>query len=623
MLKVDGIGIKGMKTKVPVIIIGILLILIAVPFFLPSAVYKNIIETKLEETTGLDFDFENGFSFSLLPTIRLDAKDVLFSGKIGQDVQVVGTIQSIHLDMQFWKFLSGDINVDNFLIAEPKITIEGDFTPYIPDWVRTNLSASRKNEIRYIEILQHFIEDSIFKTARVEEARFLWKKAPGTTVDIEKATLDIAKPAHNKDFSVQGNAYVNKRTLDIKIRLERPDDFLRGYRSKMTLAIDSAPIRIDYNGSAAKRQTFVSQGNLRVDIPSLFEFCNWFTDKNKCADKQGNLLILSDLKIRDQRLQIEDASYTQSPFSAKARGVIDFKTVKPEITGTITIPGHALSGLKPDFDHLRTIDLNQFFLDTFRANVDVLYGGYKLSTGEIIKPKLKIRHEDGRLSLSVDQLHLLGGLANARVRWHKGLENGYMDARIDLSSINLEKLQKELTQQVNLLGALNSSIEIQSEGSTLVALMETATIRGDFSVLDGSITNEKIASALNARPSEQFDFAELKGRVQGNRGQLVSENLSFVAPSVNVDGRMTFDFINNALTLTLNSVTQTKEGPSNGYIQIDGPLNDLSLATSKGEKTSLEGERGLLSGLLPYEEENEQPALGDEEFVIEETDLLD
>lgn len=623
MLKVDGIGIKGIKTKVPVIIIGILLIFIAIPFLLPSGVYKNLIETKLEETTGLDFDFNNGFSFSLLPTIRLDAKDVLFNGKIGQDVQVVGTIQSVHLDMQLWKFLSGDINVDNFLIAEPKITIEGDFTPYIPDWVRTNLSASRKNEIRYIEILQHFIEDSIFKTARVEEARFLWKKAPGTTVDIEKATLDIAKPAHNKDFSITGNAYVNKRTLDIKIRLEQPDDFLRGYRSKMTLAIDSAPIRIDYNGSAAKRQTFVSQGNLRVDIPSLFDFCNWFTDKNKCADKQGNLLILSDLKIRDQRLQIEDASYTQSPFSAKARGVVDFKTVKPEITGTITIPGHALSGLTPDFDHLRTLDLNQFFLDTFRANVDVLYGGYKLSSGEIIKPKLKIRHEDGRLSLSVDQLHLLGGLASARVRWHKGLENGYMDARIDLSSINLEKLQKELDQQVNLLGALNTSIEIQSEGSTLVALMETANIRGDFSVLDGSITNPKIASALNARPSEQFDFAELKGRVQGNRGQLVSENLSFVAPSVSVDGRMTFDFINNALTLTLNSITQTKEGPSNGYIQIDGPLNDLSLATSKGEKTSLGGGRGLLSGLLPYEEENEQPALGDEEFVIEETDLLD
>ncbi len=623
MLKVDGIGIKGMKTKVPVIIIGILLIFTAIPFLLPSGVYKKLIETKLEETTGLDFDFNNGFSFSLLPTIRLDAKDVLFNGKIGQDVQVVGTIQSVHLDMQLWKFLSGDINVDNFLIAEPKITIEGDFTPYIPDWVRTNLSASRKNEIRYIEILQHFIEDSIFKTARVEEARFLWKKTPGTTVDIEKATLDITKPAHNKDFSITGNAYVNKRTLDIKIRLEQPDDFLRGYRSKMTLAIDSAPIRIDYNGSAAKRQTFVSQGNLRVDIPSLFDFCNWFTDKNKCADKQGNLLILSDLKIRDQRLQIEDASYTQSPFSAKARGVVDFKTLKPEITGTITIPGHALSGLKPDFDHLRTLDLNQFFLDTFRANVDVLYGGYKLSSGEIIKPKLKIRHEDGRLSLSVDQLHLLGGLASARVRWHKGLENGYMDARIDLSSINLEKLQKELDQQVNLLGALNTSIEIQSEGSTLVALMETANIRGDFSVLDGSITNPKIARALNARPSEQFDFAELKGRVQGNRGQLVSENLSFVAPSVSVDGRMTFDFINNALTLTLNSITQTKEGPSNGYIQIDGPLNDLSLATSKGEKTSLGVGRGLLSGLLPYEEENEQPALGDEEFVIEETDLLD
>lgn len=104
---------------------------------------------------------------------------------------------------------------------------------------------------------------------------------------------------------------------------------------------------------------------------------------------------------------------------------------------------------------------------------------------------------------------------------------------------------------------------------------------------------------------------------------MISENLSFVAPSVNVNGRMNYDFINNALKLTLNSVTQTKEGPSNGYIQIDGPLDDLSLETSKGKKVSLVGERGLLSGLLPYEEENQQPALGDEEFVIEETDLLD
>ena len=78
MFKVDGVGIKGIKIKLPVIIIGILLILIAVPFLLPSAVYKNFIETKLEEATGLDFDFENSFSFSLLPTIRLDTKDVLF-----------------------------------------------------------------------------------------------------------------------------------------------------------------------------------------------------------------------------------------------------------------------------------------------------------------------------------------------------------------------------------------------------------------------------------------------------------------------------------------------------------------------------------------------------------------
>jgi AsmA protein len=611
------------KSKIPLLVIGVFLILIAVPFLLPNAIYKDAVESKLEEATGLDFNLDKGFQFSLLPSIRLDANDVFFNGQVAQGVQVVGSIQSVHLDMQFWQFLRGNINLDNFLMVEPKVTIDGDFSPYLPDWIRTRLSASRKDEIRYVEILRHFIEDSILKEAKIEEGSFLWKKNAHTSIDIQKATLDILKPAHNKDLSIQGNAYVNNRTLDIKVRLERPDDFLRGYRSKMSFNIDSSPMQVEYIGSAAKRQTFVSQGDLRVEIPSLYDFCSWFSESTECDKKEGNLLLVSALKIRDQRLQIENANYTQSPFSAKLNGAIDFKTSKPEVTGTIQIPSMGVSKNTFSADQLRKLDLNDLLLDTFRANVDVLYEGHELASGEILKPKLKIRLEEGRLSLSIDQLKVFGGLVSARMRWHNGLENGYMDTRLDLSSIDLGRVQKEIKYDAHLQGALNTSIEIQSEGATSVALMETATIRGDFSILDGSIIGHDIASALNGQTSNSFDFTELKGRIQGNRGQLLSENLTFLAPSVNVSGTVNFDFLNNALNINLNSLNDVSEPPQHNFVQITGPLNDLVLKTSLNGEKAFQQDKGLLSGLLPYDEENKEPALGNQEIVIEETDLLE
>lgn len=623
MFTIDGFEVRWVRSKIPVIILGILLIVLAVPFLLPSSVYLSFIEQELEENTGLEFSFDNTFHISLLPRVHMDARDVMFNGEIAKDVQVVGSLEQFSIDMDFWTLLGGDLHVDDFQVIAPRVTVDGDFTPMIPDWLRIQLSASRKKDIRYSEILQHFFEDSVFKVAKITEGHFLWKRNNQQTIDVERISLDIFKPANGQEFAVEGNAYVNKRTVDLALNLERPDEFLRGYRSALTFKVDSAPLLIEFNGSAAKRQTFVSQGEVRLEVPSVFDFCMWLSAQDSCNQKDGNILLLSDIKLRDQRLQIEQASYVQDPFSAKAEGMIDFKLSKPEIIGTVTLPTRDLDHYLPSFQGFSRLNFNDLFLEAYSANVDVVYQGIRLSAEEVLTPKIKLRVEDGRLSVSTQQLNLFDGLTSGRIRWHKGLEDGYMDARFDLNGMDLKRLQKTLGQDLFMQGALDLSLELQAEGSTIPALLETSTIRGDIAILDGSILEQQAATALSGREVARFDFTEVKGRLQGNRGELISENIRFVAPSVDVSGKMSFDFIDQELDLMLNSNTDTGQGAQNGYVRLNGPLEDIVLSTSLGKAPPKPNKDDLLSGLLPYEEESEDPAFGEREITIEENDLLD
>jgi len=623
MFTIDGFEVRWVRSKIPVIILGILLIALAVPFLLPSSVYQSFIEKKLEENTGLEFSFDSSFHISLLPKIHVDARDIMFNGEVAKGVQIVGSLEKFSVDMEFWPLLGGDLHVDDFQVIAPRVTVDGDFTPMIPDWFRAQLSASRKKDIRYSEVIQHFFEDSVFKVTKITEGHFLWKRNNQQTIDVERIALDIYKPANGQEFTIEGNAYVNNRTVDLNLNLERPDEFLRGYRSALTLQIDSAPLLIEFNGSAAKRQTFVSQGAIRLEVPSVFDFCMWLSAQDSCKQKDGNILLLSDIKLRDQRLQIEQASYVQDPFSAKVEGIIDFKLSKPEVIGTVTLPTRDLDHYLPSVQGFSNLNFNDLFLEAYSANVDVVYQGIRLSAEEILTPRFKVRVEGGRLSISTQQLNLFDGLSSGRIRWHKGLEGGYMDARFDLNGMDLKRLQKTVGQDMFMQGALDLSLELQAEGATIPALLETSTIRGDIAILDGSILNPQAATALSGGEVSRFDFTEVKGRLQGNRGELISENIRFVAPSVDVSGKLSFDFIDQKLDLTLNSNSDTEQAARNGYVRLSGPVENIVLSTSLGKAPPKQTKDDLLSGLLPYEEENKEPTFGEREITIEENDLLD
>ncbi|WP_135078094.1 AsmA-like C-terminal region-containing protein [Terasakiella sp. SH-1] len=621
MFEVDGFEVRFVKSKMPFIAIGLLLILLATPFFLPSVVYQNILENRLEAASGLDVEFEGRFNVTTFPNLIIEAEDIVFSGQVRRNIEIVGAVRKLKADLKILQFLAGNLHLEDFLLVSPKVTINGDFTPLLPEWLRSQLGTARKQDVRYFELIQYFLENSVIENAQISEGSLHWNQKPNKSLTAQKLNIQLNKPKEGKDLKVSSNVYLNERSVDFKLRLQRPDDFLRGFRSRLTLNIDSAPLRVEFIGSAAKRSTFVSQGDLRVDIPSLSDYCNWLAYSDDCPDQATPLLIKTELKLRDQKLQIENAKYIQTPFIFSATGAIDFKPTLPEIMGTVTFPiqpiGHVFST-----SIQRSFNFKDLFLDAFDANVDFKYQGIRLPSGVLIQPRVKATLNDGRLSLNAHNIKAFDGLTNMRFRWYEGVDGGYMDLRIDANNINLEQAQKDLLWDFKMTGTLKTGFEIQSEGASFQQLLQTARTHGDYSILDGSLKHPNVAKALAGEKSTSLEFAEIKGRLDGRHGQINSNEINVIAPSVHISGTGHLDLIKQFLNIRLNSdqMTSATKKQGSGFVRLAGPLNEIQLATSLQELNTPQISDDQHSGLIPIEEKG---PLDTEEIVIEETDLLD
>ncbi|NVK18204.1 MAG: AsmA family protein [Methylocystaceae bacterium] len=606
------------------IFLVILLGLIATPFLLPSSVYQNLLEQQLDKSTGLDFQFKGEFSFSLFPTVILEAENVDFYGTMIGEVETLGSIEKISLELDGLDFLTGDIHVDDFLLYNPRMTINGDFTPHLPDVIRTNLSAARKEDIRYLEVLLHFMEDSVFEKAKLNEGTLQWNKGEDKVITIQKLEVNLEKPSGGKDFTLESNLYINNRSVDLNMRLQRPDDFLRGFRSDLAFQLDSAPLKVDFQGNAARRQSFVAQGDVRLDIPSVYDYCTWFNKREFCEEKSENVLIKSHVKLRDQRLQLEDLLYTHNPSQFSANVAVDFKYALPLITGDLIVPAQTVQANAPSFEKIKKINFENFLFDTFDADVNVKYLGLQLANGETISPNVNLNVNDGRLTVTSDRLNILGGISNVRFRWNKGMDNGVMDLRMDVRAVSIKELQKATGMDLQTNGALNFFFEIQSQGHNLMQFLKTSKVHGEFSILDGHFKQPDVIQSLNGQNLGMFEFAEIKGHFKGERGEVTSDDIKFVAPFVDVEGLANLNMLDRTLTVQLTSTIPPTDGKAahKGYVHIVGPINQLMMRTSANNDKPIIQEKGLHSGLIPNNEKLAEPAI-DGDLVVEETDLLD
>lgn len=629
MFDLDGLDFSWIKSKLLPILGGIVLLVLLIPLLLPSGVYKNLIDRKLESQTGLEFNFVGDYSFSLIPSISFQAENVDFNGTLAKGVDVVGSIESLSFDMNLLDILVGTFVINDIQLISPTLTIDGDFTNQLPQWIHQTLKGARKSDIRYLEIAVSVLENTHVNFAEIIDGSITWNKSPDNTLSVQKLRLYGEKPENGGDLMIDGDAFLNDRAVDLNLRLESPDQFLQGYRSELTFTLDTSPMKVAFNGSAAHRYAFVAQGELSVEVPSLYEYCRWLNAPETCQESRETFELKSTMNLRDQRMQIEKADISLNNKIINAQGTVEFIHAKPEVNAKVSVPQQKFSDFKDHLIELTHLNFEDLLLESFDANVDIMFEQINMSNGDVLRPKINILLNDGRLAISSERLDFLGSLTNVRLRWHKGIDTGYMDLRFNTSALDIAKIQNVFNLNYQMTGALKSSFEIQSLGSEISTMMETARIYGEFSLLDGSFQNPQVIEALSGQQNESLPFAQIKGRFKGDRGQVISQDIEMDVAHVDVEGAASYDFINDVLKIQLNSDIPNPNNPVEtieGYVDVSGKIGALNIRTSLGgELSETPQQNGLHSGLIPNEEPKrvDENISDDQEFILDERDLLD
>lgn len=98
------------------VLVVLIIVVVAVPFFIPAETYKREITRLVEDATGRKFEIKGSASLSIFPSLEIEAKQVTLGNAPGASAPNMAELQGLRIAVQLWPLLSGNIAIDPFVL---------------------------------------------------------------------------------------------------------------------------------------------------------------------------------------------------------------------------------------------------------------------------------------------------------------------------------------------------------------------------------------------------------------------------------------------------------------------------------------------------------------------------
>src|SRR6185503_6721796 len=109
-----------------VALVVVIAIVVALPFMLPTDVYKDQIIAQAKQATGRDLKIDGKLSISFFPSLGVELNGVHFANMQGAHDADMATIEQVVVGAEFWPLLAGDVKVTQITLVKPVINLEID-----------------------------------------------------------------------------------------------------------------------------------------------------------------------------------------------------------------------------------------------------------------------------------------------------------------------------------------------------------------------------------------------------------------------------------------------------------------------------------------------------------------
>ncbi len=622
---------KTLAKVLGVILIVIIGLLIAIPFFIPvDAIFSKISE-QVEKTTGRTLTIAGDKDLAIFPSLRLELNDVSFSNMAGGSRDNMATMKQLDIHIPWSTVFSGEIKLNKFVIREPNILLEtnkqGKGNWQLFDNVAEQPTAQQKTSGQ-ITLPESF--DIELGEVAIYGGQFTYLDGQtGAQQQITDLDLAVLLKSLRKPLELKGGITYMDQRFELDVMVDNPVKAIEGRTFAVEKRVESKLLNLDFKGQIAEQGGNIT-GELHLDGDSVKDIAKWQGVTIEAKDEafnafsvdgsmqfKGQTFTVSKLVAKLDALAIEGSSTLNlgERLNVSANVDLGMLDLNPYLPDPVDAPAQDAeqSEAQPIVWDDTKLDLSA--LNSLDANVVVRSSGLKARDIKLGENQFTLKLQNSLLNLSMDKFVAYEGQGQGKVTLNAKQAPYKITTGFELKGIDAEPLLTDAVKFDKLLGKGSMQWQLTTQGQSQKDFVNALAGTLGFSFADGAIKGANVAELVRKAKellsgntgalteglntgydeSQKTDFTALTGTMTFDKGVGTNSDLSLKSPLIRVTGGGTVDLpatnVNYRLvTGIVNSIEgQGTTDDSTGFkipMRIKGPFHkvDISLDVSEAAK---------------------------------------
>lgn len=610
---------KKLLIGLAVVVVLVVVAAVATPFFISTDTYKAELITKVKQATGRDLRIDGKVSFSILPSLALEANDVTFANAPGAASKDMAKLAKLQVQLKLWPLLSRRVEMDQLVLVGPVIALEVDkqgkpnwqFAAAAPAPARTAQPAPASGGSGLAGISLGDIRLDNGTVSYVDQRS-------GTKTELDQIALKLSLPDLDSPMKASGSLVYRGEQLALSVALANPRAFMNGKSSAAEVKLDSKPIVFDFKGEATGATPVKLDGAVDLKIPSVRGLAQWAgAPLSAPGTGFGPFALAGKVSVAGPKVGFTEAVLSLDAIKAKGQLTLDTAGARPSLKGTLDVDRLDVNPYLPPEAPSKSAggasDWSDQPIDVAglkSADVD-----FALSAGSLLYRKIQIGKsalglhlKDGRLEADLTELALYQGAGKGKVVVDGSAALPAIQADFDLTHVQMEPLLKDAMDNDRLSGAGAFAMAVTGHGKTEREIITSLNGKGALNLANGKIKGMNLVGIINnptaflkgggGSGAQETDFTTLTATYTIANGILHNSDLQMKSAELPMTGAGTSDLPHRTVDYKITPRIAGAAVPVN----IKGPWSklsyepDLAAMASEPAKLLKGGAEGVLKG---------------------------
>ncbi len=566
-----------------------LAVLIFAPGVLPTAAYKDRIETAASDAIGREVTFSDNLTFRILPRTAFHVEDLTIANANGFKGDYLATVGEADIGVNLIALItSGTVEIDRFVLTEPDITLirkaNGDVNWNLASAGDTGGQSASTGPTR----------DFSLGDVRIVRGKAVYRDGGADkSYTAEDIGIRIVLTSLKEPLEVKGDMIFQGEPSTVDIVLTNLAEIMRQEPSNLKLDAKIGAATFGADLTIELKDALRYRGPVQLNAPDLPAFAALVGTQIADAPGFDKLMLSGDVDGGDQSLRLSNARVVFDDIDAQGVMSLNWSGARPKASGVLSTDELDMRAYLPPptpdaqgFPAWSTAQMDFTGLRNIDADFDISTNAIFLNDLKIGESRLKLTVINGRMTTDIPELSMYGGQGSGRLVVNARGSTPTFSGNFDMGAVQAEPMSLDLFKHDNLLGLGSFTFDFNASGNSQEAIMSSLDGTGDFDLADGLIKGVNLGKLARAAAqlSEGFNPAALQSIVATARGPSETTDFSqFLSNFTIANGLVNIP----AISLNGDYVTMTGKGSVNLPAQaIDISLSPRATASLDGGETS-------------------------------------